>query len=41
MSELVMDRFGGARHRNRRVGLMLALLIVLYIGAVLAFIIVY
>lgn len=36
-----MESFGGARRRNRRVGLMLALLIVLYVGAVIAFIIVY
>jgi hypothetical protein len=41
MSELVMDPFDGARRRNRRVGLMLALLIILYIAAVIAFIIVY
>jgi hypothetical protein len=36
-----MDQFGGMRRRNRRVGLILALLIVLYIGAVIAFIIIY
>lgn len=36
-----MDQFGGVRRRNRRIGLILALLIVLYIGAVIAFIIVY
>jgi hypothetical protein len=41
MSELLMDQFGGVRRRNRRVGLILALLIVLYIGAVIAFIIIY
>jgi hypothetical protein len=41
MSELLTDQFGGMRRRNRRVGLILALLIVLYIGAVIAFIIVY
>lgn len=36
-----MDQFGGVRQRNRRVGLILALVIVLYIAAVIAFIIVY
>lgn len=41
MSELFMEQFGGVRHRNRRVGLILALVIVLYIAAVIAFIIVY
>jgi hypothetical protein len=41
MSELLRDQFGGVRRRNRRVGLILALLIVLYIGAVIAFIIIY
>jgi hypothetical protein len=41
MSELVMDPLGGARRRNRRVGWILALLIVLYIAAVIGFIIVY
>jgi hypothetical protein len=41
MSELLMDQFGSVRRRNRRIGLILALLIVLYIGAVIAFIIVY
>ena len=41
MSELLMDQFGGVRRKNRRVGLILALLIVLYIAAVIAFIIVY
>jgi hypothetical protein len=41
MSGLLMDQFGGMRRRNRRVGLILALLIVLYIGAVIAFIIIY
>lgn len=41
MSELLMDQFGGVRRRNRRVGLILALLIMLYIGAVIAFIIIY
>jgi len=41
MSELLLDQFGGVRRRNRRIGLILALLIVLYIGAVIAFIIVY
>ena len=41
MSELLMDQFGGVRRRNRRIGLILALLSVLYIAAVIAFIIVY
>jgi len=41
MSELLMDQFSGVQRRNRRVGLILALLIVLYIGAVIAFIIIY
>jgi hypothetical protein len=41
MSELVMESPGGARQKNRRVGLILALLIVLYIAAVIAFIIAY
>jgi ABC-type multidrug transport system permease subunit len=42
MSEfLVMKLLGSAHHRNRRVGLALALLAVLYIAAVIAFIIVY
>jgi hypothetical protein len=41
MSELLMDQLGGVRRKNRRVGLVLALLIVLYIGAVIAFIIMY
>ncbi len=41
MSELLMDQLGGVRRRNRRIGLILALLIVLYIGAVIAFIIIY
>jgi hypothetical protein len=41
MSEFVMDPFGGMRRQNRRVGLMLALLAVLYIAAVIAFIIIY
>ena len=36
-----MDEFGGVRRRNRRIGLILALLIVLYIGAVIVFIIRY
>jgi len=40
MSELFMDQFG-VRRKNRRVGLILALLTVLYIGAVIAFIIMY
>jgi hypothetical protein len=41
MSEFFMEQFGGVRLRNRRVGLILALVIVLYIAAVIAFIIVY
>lgn len=41
MSELFMDQFGGVERKNRRVGLILALLIILYIAAVIAFIIVY
>src|SRR5262245_17737303 len=41
MSELFMDQFGSVRRKNRRVGLILALLTVLYIGAVIAFIIMY
>src|SRR5262249_33847355 len=41
MSELFMDQFGGVRRKNRRVGLILALLTVLYIGGVIAFIIMY
>ena len=41
MSDLVMDPFGGVRRRNRRVGLILALLALLYIAAVIAFIIIY
>ncbi len=36
-----MDQFGGVRRRNRRVGLILAVLIILYIAAVIAFIIIY
>ena len=32
MSELLMDQFGSVRRRNRRLGLILALLIVLYIA---------
>lgn len=42
MSEfLVMKLLGSAECRNRRVGLALALLAILYIAAVIAFIIVY
>jgi hypothetical protein len=41
MSELLMDQFGGVRRRNRRVGLILAVLIILYVAAVIAFIIIY
>ena len=41
MRELFIDPSGEARRKNRRVGLFLALLAVLYIGAVIVFIIVY
>src|SRR5262245_31356867 len=41
MSQLFMDQFGGVRRKNRRVGLILALLTVLYIGVVIAFIVMY
>jgi hypothetical protein len=32
MSELLMDQFGGVRRRNRRVGLILAVIIISYSG---------
>lgn len=41
MSEAVAMKPGSAELRNRRVGLALALLAILYIAAVIAFIIVY
>lgn len=41
MSELFLNPLGGARRKNRRVGLFLVLFALLYIGAVIAFIIVY
>ena len=40
MNELVMQQ-SDRTHKNRRVGLFLALLILLYIAAVIVFIIVY
>lgn len=41
MSELVMEEPRSPEHKNRRIGLFLALLILLYILAVIVFIIVY
>lgn len=41
MSELLMEEPQSTQHKNRRIGLFLALLILLYIIAVIAFIIVY
>jgi len=41
MSEILMEEPRSTRVRNRRVGLFLAVLILLYIAAVIAFIIVY
>jgi hypothetical protein len=41
MSEIVMAEPESTRLKNRRIGLFLAALIVLYIAAVIAFIIVY
>jgi hypothetical protein len=41
MSELVLKQPEGTQLKNRRLGLILALLIVLYIAAVIAFIIIY
>jgi hypothetical protein len=41
MSEMVLRELESKTLKNRRVGLILAALAVLYIGAVIAFIIVY
>jgi hypothetical protein len=41
MSEALMVRSDGPRLKNRRLGLILALAMLLYIGAVIAFIIIY
>ena len=41
MSELVLKQPDGTQLKNRRLGLILALLILLYIAAVIAFIIIY
>jgi hypothetical protein len=41
MSKLVMEQPESKRFKNRRIGFFLALLILLYIAAVIAFIIVY
>ncbi|HXK30828.1 MAG TPA: hypothetical protein VJ646_21485 [Candidatus Binatia bacterium] len=41
MSEALMIRLDGLRLKNRRLGLILALAMMLYIGAVIAFIIIY
>ena len=41
MSDLVLKQPEGRQLKNRRLGLILALLIVLYIAAVIAFIIIY
>jgi len=41
MSEALMIRPEGPRFKNRRLGLILALAMLLYIGAVIAFIIIY
>jgi hypothetical protein len=41
MSELVLKHPESVRLKNRRMGLILAALIVLYIAAVIAFIIIY
>jgi len=41
MSEAFMIRPEGLRLKNRRLGLILALAMMLYIGAVIAFIIIY
>jgi hypothetical protein len=41
MSELLMEQQPGNRIKNRRVGLLLALLTLLYVGAVIVFIIMY
>ncbi len=41
MSELVLKQPEGTQLKNRRLGLILALLILLYIAAVIVFIIIY
>jgi hypothetical protein len=41
MSDLVLKQPEGMQLKNRRLGMILALLIVLYIAAVIAFIIIY
>ena len=42
MSELaIMKKLGSAHFKNRRLGVVLALLVLLYIAAVIVFIIVY
>lgn len=41
MSELLMEKPRSPEHKNRRFGLFLALLILLYLLAVIVFIIVY
>ncbi len=41
MSELVLKHPEGMQFKNRRLGLILALLTLLYIAAVIAFIIIY
>ena len=41
MSDWGIDRAGGMGFRNRRLGFALAVLAVLYIAAVIAFIIIY
>jgi hypothetical protein len=41
MSELLMEEPQSNRLRNRRVGLFLAVVILVYIAAVIAFIIIY
>jgi hypothetical protein len=41
MSDLVLKQPEGTQLKNRRLGMILALLIVLYIAAVIAFIIIY
>jgi hypothetical protein len=41
MSELVLKQPESVRLKNRRVGLILAVVIILYIAAVIAFIITY
>jgi hypothetical protein len=41
MNEMFMDQSGDGRRKNRRLGLFLAMLALLYIAAVIVFIIVY